>query len=138
MSINKVTLIGNLGQDPQVSTFSTANGTGSITRISIATNEKDGQGNTITDWHNVSIFGKLGEVAAKYLHKGSQVYVEGKLKTNKYTGKDGAEKVGININVQGYSGVLRMLDRKQETSAMPSDDAAVAGFTQSMGDTDHF
>jgi single-strand DNA-binding protein len=110
MSINKVTIIGNLGQDPEVKTFNTANGQGSLTRISIATSEKDKNGNQITDWHNVTIFGKLGEIAAKYLHKGSKVYIEGKLKPTKYTDKEGTEKYTININVQGYSGVLQMLD----------------------------
>jgi single-strand DNA-binding protein len=134
MSINKVTLIGNLGLDPEVKTYNTANGQGSLTRISVATSEKDQNGNKITDWHSVTVFGKLGEIAAKYLHKGSKVYLEGKLKPSKYTDKDGVEKYTVNINVQGFSGVLQMLDPNPNAGqGNQTSDAAVAGFINSVG-----
>lgn len=98
--INKVILVGRLGGDPQVSY--TANGT-AVTTISIATSEswKDrntGQQQERTEWHRVVFFGRLAEIAGQYLKKGSQVYVEGALRTNKYTDKQGIERYSTDIN----------------------------------------
>lgn len=98
--VNKVILVGRLGNDPDVRY--TASGT-AITTISIATSEswKDrntGQQQERTEWHRVVFFGRLAEIAGQYLKKGSQVYVEGSLRTNKYTDKNGIERYSTDIN----------------------------------------
>jgi single-strand DNA-binding protein len=97
--INKVILVGNLGADPE--TRYTANG-GAITNIRLATSEawKDkqtGENQERTEWHRVVLFGKLGEIAGEYLKKGRQVYIEGALRTNKYTDKEGVERYSTDI-----------------------------------------
>jgi len=96
--INKVILVGNLGNDPDVKY--TQSGM-AVTRISLATTSvrKDRDGNTQerTEWHRVVFFGKLGEIAGEYLRKGSQVYVEGAIRYDKYTGQDGVEKYSTDI-----------------------------------------
>jgi len=97
--INKVILVGNLGNDPEVrySQSGTA-----MTSISVATSEswKDktsGEMQERTEWHRVKFFGRLAEIAGEYLKKGSQVYIEGKLRTDKYTDKAGVEKYSTDI-----------------------------------------
>jgi len=96
--INKVILVGNLGQDPEVR--HTPAGT-VVTTISVATAEnwkdKDGNKQERTEWNRVVFFGKLAEVAGEYLKKGSQVYVEGKLRTNKWQAKDGTDRYTTEI-----------------------------------------
>ncbi|NCT68971.1 MAG: single-stranded DNA-binding protein [Rhodanobacteraceae bacterium] len=97
--INKVILVGNLGADPE--TRYTANG-GAITNIRLATSEswrdkQTGENQERTEWHRVVLFGKLGEIAGEYLKKGRQVYIEGSLRTNKYTDKDGIERYTTDI-----------------------------------------
>ena len=96
--INKVILVGNLGNDPE--TRYTQGGM-AITRISLATTsvrkDKDGNQQERTEWHRVVFFGKLGEIAGEYLRKGSSVYVEGSLRYDKYTGQDGQEKYSTDI-----------------------------------------
>lgn len=96
--INKVILVGNLGADPE--TRYTANGS-AITSIRIATSEswKDktsGEQQERTEWHRVKFFGRLAEIAGEYLKKGSQVYVEGKLRTDEYE-KDGIKRYSTNV-----------------------------------------
>jgi len=96
--INKVILVGNLGNDPE--TKYTQSGM-AVTRISLATTSvrKDREGNQQerTEWHRVVFFGKLGEIAGEYLRKGSQCYVEGSIRYDKYTGQDGVEKYSTDI-----------------------------------------
>lgn len=97
--INKTILVGHIGKDPE--TRYTAAGS-AITTISVATSEqwKDkqtGEQKEHTEWHRVQFFGRLAEIAGEYLRKGSQVYVEGKLKTDKYTDKEGVERYATNI-----------------------------------------
>jgi single-strand DNA-binding protein len=96
--VNKVILVGNLGNDPD--TKYTQGGM-AITRISLATTsvrkDKDGNQQERTEWHRVVFFGKLGEIAGEYLRKGSQVYVEGSIRYDKYTGNDGVEKYSTDI-----------------------------------------
>jgi len=96
--INKAILVGNLGDDP--STKYTQGGT-AVTRISLATTSvrKDRDGNAVesTQWHRIVFFGKLAEIAGEYLKKGAQVYVEGEIRYDKYTGQDGVEKYSTDI-----------------------------------------
>ncbi len=97
--VNKVILVGNLGKDPEMRY--TANGL-AIASFSIATSEswKDkqtGETQEKTEWHRVKIFGKLAEIAGEYLRKGRQVYIEGSLRTDKYTDKEGVERYSTDI-----------------------------------------
>lgn len=91
--INRATLLGNIGNDPE--TKYTQAGL-AITKVSLATTsvrkDKDGNTQEQTQWHRVTFFGKLGEIAGEYLKKGSQVYVEGEIRYDKFTGEDGVEK----------------------------------------------
>jgi len=110
--INKVILIGNLGAKPELK-YSSSNV--AITNLSVATSEswKDkntGQKQEKTEWHRVSVFGKLAEVISNYCDKGSKVYVEGKLQTRKYQDKSGADRYTTEIIVSGFNGVIQMLD----------------------------
>jgi single-strand DNA-binding protein len=97
-SVNKVILVGNLGRDPEVRY--TPDGA-AIANISIATTSKyknkAGEMVEETEWHRVTFFGRLAEIAGEYLKKGRSVYVEGRLKTRKYTDKDGVEKYATDI-----------------------------------------
>jgi single-strand DNA-binding protein len=96
--INKVILVGNLGNDPEVR-YSQSGST--ITSISLATSEswkdKNGEMQERTEWHRVKFFGRLAEIAGEYLKKGRQVYIEGSLRTEKYTDKNGVEKYSTDI-----------------------------------------
>ena len=91
--INKVIIVGNLGADPETRQFQ--NG-GSVTTISVATSEQwtdkqSGEKREATEWHRVSLFNRLGEIAAQYLRKGSKVYIEGSLRTRKYQDEQGKD-----------------------------------------------
>ena len=90
--VNKVILVGNLGQDPEVKYMPNGN---AVTNISVATSEswkdQQGQPQERTEWHRVVMFRKLAEIAGQYLHKGSQVYLEGKLQTRKWTDQNGVD-----------------------------------------------
>ncbi|MCL1635180.1 single-stranded DNA-binding protein [Luteimonas sp. SX5] len=96
--VNKVILVGNLGNDPE--TKYTQGGM-AVTTISLATSsvrkDKDGNTQERTEWHRVKFFGKLGEIAGEYLRKGRQVYVEGSIRYDKFTGQDGVEKYFTDI-----------------------------------------
>jgi|TARA_B110000967_G_C18629279_1_gene432806 single-strand DNA-binding protein len=110
--INKVILIGNLGAKPELKYGASGN---AIANISVATSDswtdKDtGQKQERTEWHRVSMFGKLAEIANQYTDKGSKVYVEGKLETRKYTDNAGVEKYSTSIVISGFNGVFQILD----------------------------
>lgn len=97
--VNKVIIIGNLGNDPEVKQFS--NG-GSVTTLSVATSEQwtdkqSGEKREATEWHRIVLFNKLGEIAAQYLRKGSQVYIEGKLTTRKWQDQNGQDRYTTEI-----------------------------------------
>ncbi|OOG64052.1 single-stranded DNA-binding protein [Rhodanobacter sp. B04] len=97
--INKVILVGNLGADPEMR--HTGGGT-AVTTINLATSEtwtdkQSGEKQERTEWHRVKLFGRLAEIAGDYLKKGRQVYIEGSLRTDKYTGKDGIERYSTDI-----------------------------------------
>ena len=114
--VNKVILVGNLGNDPDVRF--TPNGN-AVANLSLATSEswKDrntGQQQEKTEWHRVVIFGKLAEIAQLYLRKGSKIYIEGKLQTRKWQGQDGQDRYTTEIVVDGFSGQMQMLDSRQD------------------------
>ena len=121
--INKVILVGNLGADPE----SRAMPSGSaVTNIRLATSEswKDkttGDQQERTEWHNVAFFGRLAEVAAEYLHKGSQVYIEGKIRTRKWQDRDGNDRWSTEI----IANEMQMLGGRAGAGA-PAQSEAVA------------
>lgn len=113
--VNKVILIGNLGGDPEVRY--TPNGS-AVCNLSLATSEswKDrqtGQPVERTEWHRIVIFGKLAEVAGQFLHKGSKVYIEGKLQTRKWQDQQGQDRYTTEVVVD-INGQLQMLDSRQD------------------------
>jgi single-strand DNA-binding protein len=109
--INKVIILGRLGKDPEVRNFQ--NG-GKVVNLRIATSEryKDREGNQQerTEWHAVAIFNdRLGEVAEKYLRKGSEVYIEGQIETRKWADKDGQDRYTTEIVLRQYRGELQLI-----------------------------
>ena len=112
--LNKVILIGRLGRDPE--TRFMPNGE-AVCNFSVATSEKytdkNGQRQEDTEWHNVTMYRKLAEIAGKYLTKGSQVYIEGKIKSRKYTDKNGVERTAYDI----IANELKMLGGNTQTPA---------------------
>jgi single-strand DNA-binding protein len=118
-SVNKVILIGNLGRDPE--TRRTQSGD-AIVHLNVATSESwrdkaSGERRDRTEWHRVVIFNeRLGEVAQKYLKKGSKVYLEGQLQTRKWTDKDGQEKYTTEVVLQRFRGELTLLDSRGAAS----------------------
>ena len=112
--INKVILIGNVGQDPEVKYMPSG---GAVTNISVATSEtwKDkntGQPQERTEWHRVVFFNRLGEIAGEYLRKGSKVYIEGSLRTRKWQAQDGTDRYTTEI----VANELQMLDSRGDNS----------------------
>ena len=109
--INKVILIGNLGRDPEVRHFD--NG-GMVARFSVATNEsyrdKNNEWQTVTEWHDVVAWRNLAERAERQLHKGSMVYVEGKLTHRKWTDRDGNDRYSTEV----VANTFRLLDRRDQ------------------------
>lgn len=114
-SVNKCILVGNLGRDPESRTMQDGN---PVVNLSIATSENwrdknSGERREKTEWHRVVVFNeKLAEVAQKYLHKGSKVYIEGQLQTRKWTDQAGVEKYSTEIVLQRFRGELTLLDSK--------------------------
>ena len=132
MSLNKVCLIGNLGKDPEVR--STQNGD-KIVNFSVATSERwkdksTGEQREKTEWHNVVVFNEgLAGVAERFLRKGSKVYVEGAMKTRKWTDRDGNERYSTEVVLQRFNGVLVLLDgrsddRDERKAAKPTSNVA--------------
>ena len=117
-SVNKVILIGNLGRDPEVRT---TQGGDKVVNLSVATSDRwkdktTGEPRERTEWHRVVIFNdRLGDVAEKYLRKGSKVYLEGQLQTRKWTDQSGVEKYTTEVVLQRFRGELTMLDSKGDT-----------------------
>jgi len=114
--VNKVILIGNLGTDPQSRQLNDGK---TVTNLSIATSEswkdKDGQKQTRSEWHRVSIFGKPAEIAANLLKSGSKVYVEGKLQTRSWEDKNGQKQYSTEIIISEYAGSFQILDKLTNT-----------------------
>ena len=98
MSVNKVILLGRLGRDPEVRYM--PNGE-AVCNFSIATsetwNDRNGQRQERTEWHNITMYRRLAEIAGQYLKKGREVYIEGRIQSRKYTGKDGVERTAYDI-----------------------------------------
>ena len=120
-SVNKVTIVGNLGRDPEMRAFPSGD---QLANVTIATTDKwkdkqTGEMKEATEWHRVAFTGRLAEIVGQYLRKGSQVYVEGSLRTRKYTDKDGVEKFATEIRGE----TMQMLGGRQGMGA-PSDEGA--------------
>ena len=118
--VNKVILVGNLGQKPEMRYTQTNT---AVATLSIATSEswkdKDsGEQREKTEWHRVVFFGKLAEIAEQYLDKGSQIYVEGKLRTNKWQDKDGNDRYTTEI----LGNEMNMLGGRQSSGDVGADD----------------
>lgn len=118
--VNRVIIIGNLGQDPEIRYTSSGS---AVANLSVGVSEqwKDkntGEKKQLTEWIRVVLFGKLAEVAGEYLRKGSQVYIEGQLRTRKWTDQSGAEKYTTEVLV-GVGGTMQMLGSKQDSSQQP-------------------
>ena len=110
-SVNKVIVVGNLGRDPEMRTFPSGD---RVANVTIATTDKwkdkqSGEMKEATEWHRVVFNGRLAEIAGEYLRKGSQVYVEGSLRTRKWTDKDGIEKFTTEIRADQ----MQMLGSRQ-------------------------
>lgn len=134
--INKVILVGTLGADPETRYPAGGGGT-TITSVRLATNEswtdKQGQKQERTEWHRVKFFGKLAEIASEYLRKGSQVYVEGSLRTDKYTDRDGNERYSTDIiaNEMQMLGGRPQGDRSERSDAGGDRSADRGGYSRS-------
>ena len=110
-SVNKVIVVGNLGADPETRFLPSGE---AVTNIRVATTDKwkdkaSGEMKEATEWHRISFFGRLAEVAGEYLKKGSQVYVEGSLRTRKWQDKDGQDRYSTEIRAD----VMQMLGRRE-------------------------
>jgi single-strand DNA-binding protein len=121
-SVNKVIIVGNLGRDPEMRYMPSGD---AIANIAVATSYKSKDKNTgeqkeLTEWHRISFFGRLAEIAGQYLKKGSSVYVEGRLQTRKYTDKDGIERYATDIIAEN----MQMLGGRQSGG----DDADDGGY----------
>ena len=117
MSVNKVILVGNLGNDPEMKYASNGN---AIANLSVATSESWTNKNTglkeeRTEWHSVSIFGKIAEVAGKHLKKGSKVYLEGQIKTDSWENDKGEKQSKTKVVISGFGSTMQMLDSKGQT-----------------------
>jgi len=116
-SVNKVILVGNVGNDPEIRSF---NNGGKVANFSLATSEnwrdkQSGERKEKTEWHRVAIFndGLVG-IVERYVKKGSKLYIEGKLQTRKWTDRDGNEKYTTEVVLQGFGGNLTMLDGRND------------------------
>ncbi|EOY5377348.1 single-stranded DNA-binding protein SSB1 [Cronobacter dublinensis] len=112
--VNKVILVGNLGQDPEVRYM--PNG-GAVANLRLATSEswrdkQTGEMKEVTEWHSVVLYGKLAEVAGEYLRKGSQIYIEGQLRTRKWQDQSGQDRYSTEV-VVNVGGTMQMLGGRQ-------------------------
>ena len=124
--VNKVILVGNLGQDPEVKYLPNGD---AVVNISIATGESwqdksTGENRDKTEWHRVVMFRRLGEIAGEYLRKGSNVYIEGKLQTRKWQAQDGTDRYTTEV----VANEMQMLDSRGQGTGAP----AAGGFVPSQ------
>jgi single-strand DNA-binding protein len=125
-SVNKVIIVGNLGRDPEMRSFPNGD---QIANVGIATTDKwkdkqTGEMKEATEWHRVTFNGRLAEIAGQYLRKGSQVYIEGSLRTRKWTDKDGAEKFTTEIRADQ----MQMLGGRQGMGGPGGDDGSASSY----------
>ncbi len=129
-SVNKVILVGNLGKDPEVRYMPSGD---AIANISVATTDswkdKNGEKQEKTEWHKVSFFGKLAEIAGEYLKKGSQIYVEGRLQTRKWQDKEGQDRYTTEI----VADRMQMLGSRSGGSNFEVQDKAPSGGARDSG-----
>ena len=137
MSLNKVILIGRLGRDPEVRYM--PNGE-AVCNFSVATsetwNDRNGQRVERTEWHNITMYRRLAEIAGQYLKKGSQVYLEGRIQSRKYQGKDGIERTAYDI----IANEMKMLGGRNDNSGgAPYDDGGYSqgGYQQQAPQQQH-
>jgi len=116
--LNKIMLIGNLGRDPELNV--TAEGT-PVTKFSLAVSRKTGNGEKETEWFNIVAWRQLAEICERYLHKGSKVYIEGRLTQRKYTDKEGIQRTAVEV----IANDMKMLDSKSASGG--SDSFSVVG-----------
>jgi single-strand DNA-binding protein len=119
-SVNKVIIVGNLGRDPEMRSFPSGD---RVANVTIATTDKwkdkqTGEMKEATEWHRVVFNGRLAEIVGEYLRKGSQVYVEGSLRTRKWTDKDGIEKYTTEIRADE----MKMLGKREGMGSPGEDD----------------
>src|SRR5690606_23748026 len=124
-SVNKVIIVGNLGRDPETRYMPSGE---ALTTINVATTDTwrdkaTGEKKENTEWHRITFFGKLAEIAGQYLKKGSQVYVEGSLRTRKYTDKDGVEKYATDIRADS----MQMLGGRASSDEGPAPSQRASG-----------
>ncbi len=145
--INKVILVGNCGKDPEAKTMPSG---GNVTNISVATTEnwkdkESGEKKERTEWHNIVMYSKLGEIAAQYLKKGQQVYIEGSIRTRKWQDKDGKDRYMTEIIASdmqmlggkgGGGGSTASYDGGEKSSAPPSKKSSGGGEDKSFEDDD--
>src|SRR2546430_9651014 len=113
--LNKIMLIGNLGKDPELNV--TAEGT-PVTKFSLAVSRKTSNGEKETEWFYIVAWRQLAEICERYLHKGSKVYIEGRLTQRKFTDKNGIERTSVEVNATD----MEMLSPKQAGAASLSDE----------------
>lgn len=126
-SVNKVTIVGNLGKDPEMRSFPNGD---QIANVTIATTDRwkdktSGEMKEATEWHRVNFNGRLAEIVGQYLKKGSQVYVEGSLRTRKWTDKDGVDKYTTEIRADQ----MQMLGSRQGMGGGGSPDDDGGGYS---------
>lgn len=134
--LNKVMIIGHLGDTPNLATMNNGEG---VCRLSVATSKKwqsQQTGETVerTEWHRVILYRKLAEIAGQYLRKGAQVYIEGELQTRKWTDKDGVERYTTEI----IGSSLQMLGKKEEGNTQSSPQTTPQPTQQAAVDNNHF
>ena len=118
-SINKVTLVGNVGNDPEVKTFQNGN---KVINLSLATSERwkdkeTGEMKSNTEWHRIVIFNMLlADIAEKYIKRGSKIYIEGQLQTRKWQDSNGVEKYTTEVVLQNFRGELVLLDKSSDNA----------------------
>ena len=134
--LNRVQLIGNLGQEPELRTMQ--NG-GRVVTLSIATSEswkgdRSGERRERTEWHRVVIFNEgLGKIAEQYLTRGAKVFVEGALRTRKWQDQSGADRYSTEIHLTPYNGTLTFLDRKKDGDRAPGGDDTASDRAMTVG-----
>lgn len=123
-SVNKCIIVGNLGRDPESRTMPNGD---MVTNIAVATTEswkdkQSGEKRELTEWHRITLYRKLAEIASQYLRKGSQIYIEGRLQTRKWTDKDGVERYTTEI----VADTMQMLGSRNGGNASQDDDYGAA------------